>query len=480
MNNSIGQKLKLMAALMLVLVSVAAIGQTRASVYDDDKKRTYRNRTVGSDFQIEYKGDIELTDDDRDVKSISPGGYLEISKTTFGSKRYILIEAESGGRLYREYREGRTKVDWDPDGKEWLAEILPEVVRTTTLAAKSRVDRFYRQGGVGSVLTEISRIKSDYVQSHYFKILLDKDGLTTADLVNIAEEAAESISSDYYLSNVLKDHSEQFFSSDQATTAYLDAAREIGSDYYLSVVLKEALGSKELNEQQLGALLDATEDISSDYYVTTVLKEALDQRNITSERMKAIIRQSRNISSDHYQSELIKQIMEKDELTNDAIEIILDAIEGVGSDYYVYTLLTDILDRDDLSESVTLSIANRILNEISSDHYASEALKKLADKQLSSEGFAKVVEAAADINSDYYASKVLSEIAERDLSDDQLIKVIKAAATINSDYYLSTVLVAIADEASDGSAAVKDAYRAAADEISSETYYGRAMRALRN
>ena len=40
-----------------------------------------------SDFRIEYEGEIEISDDDKDITGISRGGFIEISKSAFGNKR---------------------------------------------------------------------------------------------------------------------------------------------------------------------------------------------------------------------------------------------------------------------------------------------------------------------------------------------------------------------------------------------------------
>ena len=58
--------------------------------YQDGKKK-YRFYDVFSSFDIQVKGDISINDDDTGIKSISPGGYIKISKRTFGNKRTIII-----------------------------------------------------------------------------------------------------------------------------------------------------------------------------------------------------------------------------------------------------------------------------------------------------------------------------------------------------------------------------------------------------
>jgi hypothetical protein len=53
-----------------------------------------------------------------------------------------------------------------------------------------------------------------------------------------------------------------------------------------------------------------------------------------------------------------------------------------------------------------------------------------------------------------------------------------ASRNINSDYYLSNILVAYAGKVKSSSQKVKDAYTKAAKSVKSETYFGRAMRAM--
>jgi hypothetical protein len=59
-----------------------------------------------------------------------------------------------------------------------------------------------------------------------------------------------------------------------------------------------------------------------------------------------------------------------------------------------------------------------------------------------------------------------------------LIVLLGAAENIDSDSYLSGVLVDVADQVRRSDDAVKEAYRKAAKKIDSESYYGRALRAI--
>jgi hypothetical protein len=89
---------------------------------ESDKSGTTKWRTSSGlhSFNVEYRGKIEIEDDDKDIASMSDGAYLEISKTVFGSKRSIVIESIGGGKFKKQYYEGRTMVNWDPRaGSGW-------------------------------------------------------------------------------------------------------------------------------------------------------------------------------------------------------------------------------------------------------------------------------------------------------------------------------------------------------------------------
>lgn len=145
---------------LVTAVLSAQVEITSSSSTSHSGTRIVFNRNGISSFNVEVRGKIELTDDDKDIKSISADGYLEITKTTFGSRRSIVITPDGNG-VKREYYEGRDKQDFERGGgRQWLSEILPELVRSTTIGAEGRVARFFRQGGSAAVMSEIQKIDS--------------------------------------------------------------------------------------------------------------------------------------------------------------------------------------------------------------------------------------------------------------------------------------------------------------------------------
>lgn len=410
----------------------------------DDNRTTIKYNNGINNYQIEYEGDIKLSDDDRDIIAISRGGFLEIRKSAFGNRRRILIESDGNGRLIKEYYVGRTKKSFEPEGKEWLSEILPEIIRTTTLGAQARVDRFYKQGGAESVLKEVRSIKSDYVKSAYLKLLLNKD-LKPSDLERVIEVSGNEIDSDHYLSSILKENQEAFLVNSNTITAYINATKTIGSDHYKSQVLFKVIDNANIDDGQMGSMLRITQDIDSDHYLSQVLLRVMKKRKLTKGNIQRVIDLTRSIDSDHYKTQVLTNALKNHDLSGEAYNSFLATIDDIGSDHYITQVISALVKKDmtDNHLSDLLSIATR---SIQSDHYMTETIKKL--------------------------------VKNNSLTDSQLILVFKACETINSDHYLSSILAALAPKVN--SEKTREAYRQTAKTIRSETYYGKAMRALDN
>ncbi len=473
-----------LAAIITLLVpaySKAQISITSRSVnVNNNGKTTVKFNNWQKQYKIEFEGDFELSDDDTDIVGVSRGGYFEISRSAFGSRRRVVVEADSRGNLIKDYYVGRERLDFEPEGREWLAEILPEIVRSTIIGAESRVNRFYRKDGVNGVLGEVRELESDYLKSHYLDLLLEKDGLNDDELTLVIDEAADELGSDYYISELLKNNEKQFLSNAKTFRAYVRASEEISSDHYRSEVLKKALRNDDIDGEVLEAILESAEDVSSDHYLTEILKETLDTRDLSDDLIQMVIQSARSISSDHYQSQLFREALDHDQISDKSYWEIVDAAGDISSDHYKTELFEELLE-EEMTDEVMLKMLENIEDDISSDHYSHILLSKIiVEHTLSPESMEAYGRAVANVNSDHYASQIIQRAADHaDMDDELVLALLDTCEEIGSDYYLSEALQALApyiNERNDSK--LRDAYRSVAREISSDTYYGRAMKAL--
>jgi hypothetical protein len=465
--------------LALVQLGTAQEASTTVKISESHSKTSRHKTSFGVyDFEIEYRGKVGISEDDKDITALSADGYVEISKAVFGSKRTIIIEPTGEGKLIKTYYEGRQKKDWETEGRPWLNEILPGVVRTTALGAESRMNRFYAKGGVAAVMEEIRMLEGDYVRYQYGKILFSKS-IADKELPSVVKGLGEEIGSDYYLSSLYKENITKLLSTPESADAFFEGTSNISSDYYKTIVLKEALKQHAATPAQTKVVLQSAKSITSDYYLSTVLTSLLDQETVKSDVLAEMISVSTEISSDYYRSVVLNKVLRMRNLSAATLKNVTDAAGDINSDYYKSTVFTGIAKQSATDETAQLELINNIGSSMNSDYYASVALGELMKSQkLTEKTFTELVTVAGKLNSAHYASTVLSNASKATLTSAQLIDLCKAASNINSDHYLSTVLTAIAPQVKTSDSTVKDAYRQAAKRISSETYYGRALRAI--
>ncbi|MEQ8240794.1 MAG: hypothetical protein RIA69_16370 [Cyclobacteriaceae bacterium] len=500
----------LLTVIVLVGIAFSSQAQYVTSIVNKNGKSTFKMENVGAGYKVEYRGEFKLSDDDTDIISISRGGYIEISKSSFGRNRKVKIEAD-GDELIRQYYIGFSEQDYDPEGKEWLAEIIPDLVHHTTLAAENRVDRIYAKNGASGLIKDIKLMKGDYLTMTYLSLAFEKD-LSDQELNQLLTQVASNISSDFYLSEMLGDFQKKYslnattidgflgcynnIESDHYQTNILTALAnnealageylsklisstgEIASDHYKTNVLSAFINAKKLSPDQLEALLESSKDIQSDHYLSNLLILLINKQDLSSLGISKLINTSQNIQSDLYQQNVLQELFEEQAISDSDLLLILPSVDNISSDLYLSNVLSDLLKQK--RETIVLSKIFEVAgSSIQSDYYLSEMLQIAAKNQvLAGESLKTFVKALGEVSSDNYFQNVINKVTDQDFNEQDLILLINTCANNNSDYYLSNCLTSLAPKVNTASENVKSAYRIAAGKISSESYYGRAMRAI--
>ncbi|HEV8513313.1 MAG TPA: hypothetical protein VGQ59_08550 [Cyclobacteriaceae bacterium] len=469
------QKSVIIQALVLAPIFLSAQVEIVSSTSSNKIHRISINHNGVSNFSVETRGKIELTDDDKDIKSISPDGYLEITKVTFGSKRSIKITPTEKG-IRREYYEGREKIDFETEGRKWLGEILPELVRSTTIGAESRVNRFFKQGGTTAVLNELDEIESDHVKTAYANLLM-KQNVAAKDYPSIISKVTSEVSSDHYRTEFLTGSMNKFLSSKEAMDAVFVACGKMDSDHYKTQVIKEALEKQTPTVEGIKSIMLATTKMESDHYKTEVLTTLLDKDNLSDGVISEMINATKSMDSDHYRTQVLTKAVTKKGLSSVSFQRVLESVKEMNSDHYKTQVITELLNSKLNNELITLAVD--LSHSISSDHYKAEVLTTMLKKQeLTDDGFKKLVLEGSQTNSDHYATEVLTTALQiPNLTNARIMAVLNAVTNINSDHYVTEVLTRAAPKVRND-ASLKDAYRAAAKKINSTTYYGQALRAI--
>src|SRR5690606_5695486 len=182
---------------------------------------------------LETNGKITVAEDEKSISSISPGGYLKIQRTTFGNSRSLFITSKNGSLDY-EYKEGGRTKPFEPDGRVWLSEMLPELLNTSTIAADSRVDRLYGRGGTKAVLGILPQLKGDHVKSSYLAILMKKN-LNKADVIAVIDAVSSNLDSDHIKLEEYKNIPASYFEDTDQLTKVVS---NLDSDHFKAQLLK--------------------------------------------------------------------------------------------------------------------------------------------------------------------------------------------------------------------------------------------------
>jgi hypothetical protein len=497
--------------IFLLVLPLISYAQDDIEVYGkSNKTHTYQNNTGVTSTDLEYRGKIIFTDDETDVKYISPGGFLRFSKRSFGNKRTILLEGEAQGVISREYREGNKKLPFDPEGRKWMASVLPDIIRTTGIGAEERVLKFYKKGGIDAVIAEISMLPTNYVQSKYYTAALGLTNLSGNDLVKLIKDAGEEISSSYELSKILISNSKIISKNDEAVATVMKVARGINSSYEQSKVYKHYLTETNLNASNKTLVIKGVRDINSSYEKSKVLLSVL-QDDLSKENVNLVIEEVDHINSSYEQSKIMQYLIKNQSLNEIELDDMLRAIAGISSSYEQGKVLRQLISGKDLNSEQIVTVA-KAASHISSDYEQSKFLQSLISKQdldenaingilamtneinssyekskllqliIASDNFGKsnftsIINETKKVSSSYEKSKVLALIIAHDkMSDVQMLDLIKAIGSISSNYEKSKLLQVLAPQLLEDEE-VQEAFFAAAKSLS-DTEYGKVMRAL--
>ena len=401
----------------------------------------------GDRLEVRYDGEIEFTDDDTDVKRLSPGGSLRIKEGgilggLFASHT-VEFTADGSGNITRRFWDGMSERPFDTEGRQWLTKYLPRFIRQTGFGARARVARILKAKGPAGVLAEISLIEGSWGKRTYFSELLKATSLDAATVRQVLIQAGREIDSDFELASLLIDNADKLLVDESTRQAYFEAARTIQSDFEMARVYKSALKRGPVSSPVLAAILDASHDIESDFE----------------------------------EASLLVQIAKLQPLDNTTRGPFFSALGTVGSDFEHGRVLKALGERTDLTPEITTAMLISGAS-VDSDFEAASFLLQLV-KQQPIEGTlrAPFFRAVESIGSAFERGRVLQAVAKRpDASPDTITSVLRATVGMSGSFEVSQVLMAVAAEHPVAGPA-RDAYIDAAEKLG-DFEQGRVLAAL--
>ena len=401
----------------------------------------------GDRLEVRFDGEVEFTDDDTDVKRISPGGSLRIKEGgVFGglfASHTIEFTDDGAGNITRHFWDGMTERPFEPEGRQWLKKYLPRFIRQTGFGARARVARILKAKGPAGVLAEISLIEGSWGKKTYFSELLKTTSLDAATVRQVLIQAGREIDSDFELASLLIDNADKLLVDESTRQAYFEAARTIQSDFEMARVYKSALKRGPVSSPVLAAILDASHEIESDFEEASLLVQIAKLQPLDNTTRGPFFSALGTVGSDFEHGRVLKALGERTDLTPETTTAMLVSGAGVNSDFEAASFLMQLVKQQPIEGTLRVP-------------------------------FFRAVESIA---SSFERGRVLQAVAKRpDASPDTIMAVVRAAAGMSSGFEVSQVLMAVAAEHPVAGPA-RDAYIDAAEKLG-DLEQGRVLAAL--
>jgi hypothetical protein len=276
----------------------------------------------------------EVSDDDREILRMTPGAHLTISSDDFPGGARLEVRSGNGVAIDREFFVKGRPTSYDPTGKAWVGELLPDLLRNTGFGADARVERILKQAGVDGVFAEISRIPPGSVKQQYITALFQKARTDGETFARALTRVGKEVSSDHELRELLGGIVGNAMSDKTARITYLEAARSIDSDYELATLLTLIAETQPIDATVTGPYFEALGTVDSDFESGRVLS-ALIGRTSDPVVLVSMLQSVSAIDSDHEAAEFLTSFAATYKPQGFLREIYIGATRGISSEYEV-------------------------------------------------------------------------------------------------------------------------------------------------
>ncbi len=373
---------------------------------DGDGTISFYQNTFLYSLEVKAWGEIELTEDDRSIKSMPENAYLIIKERNWFTYREIEIRHSPGGLEKLYFVQGRPH-DWDDDTQRWLAERLPDIARQTGLGARYRIERIISQRGTAAAIKEISYARSNRAIRIYANVIASQKDLGSEVTQRLISAVAEEMSSSSSLSETLIMIAGKAPQDSSITESLMKAVENISSSSKQSATLITIAERRGLESNSALAMVRTIESISSSSAQSEALSALLRYAPSTDDVWLEYLDAVQAISSSSKQGKMLENLIEKKPGGYRVWRKMLKVIEGVSSSSAQGDVLEAFAAACPTDEDIMMDFI-RTVGYISSSSQQGRVLMALLEKNgLSSRVLEAVIEFAnAEISSSSVAKRV--------------------------------------------------------------------------
>jgi hypothetical protein len=379
----------------------------------DDGDVNYYSNSLLRTLEISARGEVELTDNDLDIKRVAPDGFVIIKERNWMTYRSIRFTSTPGGNLERVYTIQGREYEFDDEARSWYTQIMMDAARETGLGAKHRIKRIIDQKGIRAAIREIEYVSSNSIKQLYFQTILSQPDLSSEELQKAVETIVEEISSSSRLGNLLIATAKNFPDDAVLTESLIRAVRNISSSSKQSAVLIQIAESRRINNASAIAMAEAIKTISSSSAQGAALKSLAGKCSPDYEVVSAYVNAVRSVSSSSVQGSALKALLRKSDLEDDAYMVILDCVEQISSSSVQGDVLEDLAAVSPANDAV-MSAYLKCVSTVSSSSVQGQAIMSMLDKPgLSTAILSKTMRFTEEISSSSVRDMIVRKVTDR-------------------------------------------------------------------
>lgn len=397
----------------------------------------------GCSIRLSSHGKFQFSEDFTDIATVASGGYVTL-EVDYGAHDWRLNIKPGNERVFKIDGEIRP---YDAAAKAWLTDVITYLLRRTGYQAEERARWILDRRGIQGLLDEFGQLQGDYVRRIYYQAAVESGKLDASGYERLIALAAQTISSDYELAELLIAVSKSQPLTERMQAGFAAAAKSISSDYERHRVLTAALSRPGLSPANQASMLDAAADINSDYELATLLIELNDARNIDEGVRPAYFKAANSLQSDYEHRRVLDAVVRREGMSAAMLADVLQSAQTISSDYELAELLIQVGGNYPLDDALRpLFFASA--NTLNSDYEHGRVLGSVIDRSEVSRPVAlAVLESAKSISSDHEMSELLLAVMRKVRMDDAIRAAIRAnAELISSQYDRGRVYEALARE----------------------------------
>jgi len=396
----------------------------------------------GCSIRFAASGKFSFTEDFTDIASVSSGGYVSVDVDYGPHDRRVTIKP-GNERIFKIDGDVRP---YDAEAKAWLTEVLTYLLRRTGYMAEERARWILDTRGIQGLLDEFGQLQGDYVRRIYYQAAVESGKLDVAGYERLIGLAAQTISSDYELAELLISVAKHQPLTERMQAGFAAAAKSVSSDYERHRVLTAALSRPGLTPAVQSSMLEAASDIQSDYELATLLIELNEARPIDELVRPAYFKAANSLSSDYEHRRVLSAVVTREGTSKAILADVLTSAKNLDSDYELAELLIEVGGSYQLDAALRPPFFAAAAS-LGSDYEHGRALGSLIRGDVPREVALAVLESAKGISSDHEMSELLIAVMRHVRLDDEIRAAIRAdAQLISSQYDRGRVFEALARE----------------------------------